>query len=148
MLRRATDADAEVLSSLVTAAYQHYVPRIGRQPGPMTVDYAQEVREGQVWVAVTHDVITGLIVLVREPDHLYVKNIAVLPAGQGLGIGSRLLALADERAREYGLTELRLGTNEAMTENIAYYRRRGYVETHRGPQDGYNRVFFSRKLAG
>lgn len=134
------------LASLVTAAYQHYVPRIGRQPGPMTEDYAREVRENEVWVAVSDGVITGLIVLVREPDYLYVKNIAVLPSGQGRGTGSRLLALADERARGYGLAELRLGTNEAMTENIAYYRRRGYVETHRGPQDGYNRVFFSKAL--
>jgi hypothetical protein len=32
-----------------------------------------------------------------------------------------------------------------MTENLAYYPRHGYAETHRAEQDGFSRVFF-RKL--
>jgi ribosomal protein S18 acetylase RimI-like enzyme len=147
-LRRAADADADTLAALVTSAYQHYVARIGRPPSPMTEDYAQVVRQHEVWVAVRGDVIVGLIELIREPDHLLIENLAVLPSEQGRGTGSRLLGLAEERAGEYGLTELRLYTNEAMTENIAYYPRRGYVETHRGGDGGYRRVFFSKKLAG
>ena len=144
--RRATDADAETLAALVTSAYQHYVARIGRPPGPMTEDYAQVVREHEVWVAARGGAVVGLIVLIRQPDHLLVENLAVLPSEQRLGTGSRMLALAEERAREYGLTELRLYTHETMTENIAYYPRRGYVETHRAGDGGYRRVFFSKKL--
>lgn len=144
--RRAADADAATLAALVTSAYQHYVARMGRPPGPMTEDYAQVVREHEVWVGVRDQVITGLVVLSRKPDHLLIENLAVLPSEQGLGTGSRMLALAEERAREYGVAELRLYTNEVMTENIAYYPRRGYVETHRGGDGGYRRVFFSKRL--
>jgi hypothetical protein len=45
-----------------------------------------------------------------------------------------------------GLPEIRLYTNEAMTENLGYYPRRGYRETHRATQNGYRRVFFSKVL--
>lgn len=33
-----------------------------------------------------------------------------------------------------------------MTENLDYYPRRGYRETHRGEQDGYQRVYFTKTL--
>ncbi|WP_229837150.1 hypothetical protein, partial [Dactylosporangium sucinum] len=39
---------------------------------------------------------------------------------------------------------MRLYTNEAMTEDLAYYSRRRYVETHRAEQDGLRRVFFRK----
>ena len=70
--------------------------------------------------------------------------MAVLPAAQGRGVGARLLALAEEHACGLGLGEVRLYTNEAMTENIAYYTRHGYAETRRYEQDGFRRVFFAR----
>lgn len=145
--RRAAGADAEVLSAVTTAAYQHYIPRIGRPPAPMAADFAEAVRHDEVWVAVRDGAIVGLIVLVPEPDHLLVENLAVLPSAQGRGIGSALLALAEDQAERHGLYELRLYTNEAMTENIAYYPRRGFTETHRAGQGGYRRVFFSKPLA-
>jgi hypothetical protein len=31
-----------------------------------------------------------------------------------------------------------------MTETLACYPRRGYIETHRAEHDGFSRVFFSR----
>jgi hypothetical protein len=54
---------------------------------------------------------------------------------------------AEDRARHHGLGEMRLYTNEAMTENLAYYGSRGYAETHRAEQDGYRRVFFRKPIA-
>jgi hypothetical protein len=52
----------------------------------------------------------------------------VLPAAQGQGIGARLLALAEDHARALDVPEIRLFTNAAMTENLAYYWRHGYTE--------------------
>jgi hypothetical protein len=43
--------------------------------------------------------------------------------------------------------EIRLYTNEAMTENLAYYIRHGYAETHRAGQDGFHRVFFRKPIS-
>jgi GNAT superfamily N-acetyltransferase len=73
--------------------------------------------------------------------------VAVLPSAQGRGTGARLLALAEEHARDLGLGEVRLYTNEAMTENIAYYARHGYAETHRQEHGGFRRVFFRKPVA-
>jgi ribosomal protein S18 acetylase RimI-like enzyme len=146
-VRPARAAEPAILRRIAAAAYQHYVPRIGRAPAPMTADYAAAVRRGQAWVAVEDGQVAGFVILVAEPGYLLLDNVAVLPAAQGRGIGGRLLALAEEHARSLRLHEIRLYTNEAMTENLAYYPRHGYTETHRMQQDGFQRVFF-RKLLG
>ena len=145
-VRPAEASDVGALAALARDAYEVYVPGIGRSPAPMNADYAEAVRTGLTWAAVRDDVIVGLLVLVVRPDHLLLENVAVLPSAQGSGVGARLLALAEEQARELGREEIRLYTNEAMTENLAYYPKHGYVETHRAEQDGFRRVFFSKRI--
>jgi ribosomal protein S18 acetylase RimI-like enzyme len=147
-VRPARESDAAVLTAVAAQAYRRYVPRIGREPAPMTADYAQAVRSGLTWVAEADGDVVGLLVLVAYPDHLLLENVAVLPSAQRRGVGGRLLALAEDQARARGLDEIRLYTNEAMTENLAYYGRHGYAETHRAEQDGFRRVFFAKRLAG
>jgi len=147
-VRRAAEADVVKLTAVAAEAYQPYVPRIGREPAPMTADYGQAVCTGLTWVAEEDGEIVGLLVLVVHPDHLLLENVAVRPAAQRRGVGARLLALAENEARARGLDEIRLYTNEAMTENLAYYPRHGYTETHRAEQDGFRRVFFTKRLAG
>ncbi|WP_346277397.1 GNAT family N-acetyltransferase [Pseudonocardia sp.] len=128
-------------------AYQHYTERIGKPAAPMTADYAATIKAGNCWVAATDDEVLGFAVLIDQPDHLLLDNIAVSPAAQGHGVGAALLHLAETEAQRRALTEIRLYTNEAMTENITYYPRHGYSETHRGEQDGYRRVYFTKHLA-
>jgi ribosomal protein S18 acetylase RimI-like enzyme len=146
-VRRAGEADVAALAAVAAEAYRGYVPRIGREPAPMTADYAQAVRSGLTWVAEADGEIVGLLVVVVRPDHLLLENVAVRPSAQRHGVGARLLALAEDQARAGGLDEIRLYTNEAMTENLAYYPRHGYTETHRAEQDGFRRVFFTKHLA-
>jgi predicted N-acetyltransferase YhbS len=145
-VRRATPGEAATLHALAREAYQRYVPRMGREPAPMSADYAAAVRDGQAWVAVDQGEVIGLAVLIARPDHLLLENLAVRPSWQGRGVGSRLLALAEDEGRRLGLTEIRLYTNVAMTENLAYYPRHGYAETHRAEQGGFRRVFFRKHL--
>jgi GNAT superfamily N-acetyltransferase len=145
-VRPADQGDVDTLRRIAAAAYQPYVARIGRAPAPMTADYAQAVRDGQAWVAIEDGQPVGFVILVDQPGHLLLENVAVLPAAQGHGVGGLLLGLAEQHARSLGLTDIRLYTNEAMTENLAYYPRRGYTETHRAEQDGFRRVFFRKPL--
>jgi len=145
-VRPATDGDAAAMRRIADAAYEPYVSRIGRPPAPMLADYPDVVRHGHTWVAEHAGQLVGFVVLEPAGDHLLVENVAVDPASQGLGIGGRLLALAEDEAHALGVAELRLYTNEMMTENLDYYPRRGYRETHRAEQDGYRRVFFSKRL--
>ena len=147
-MRRAGEADVAALTKVAAEAYRGYVPRIGQRPAPMTADYAQAVRSGLTWVAEADGEVIGLLVLVARPDHLLLENVAVRPSAQRRGVGARLLALAEDEARARGLAEMRLYTNEAMTENLGYYPGHGYTETHRAEQDGFRRVFFTKHLAG
>ena len=147
LIRRAGPGDVDALRAIAQAAYQKYVPRMGRVPAPMTADYAQAVSAGQAWAAVADGQVAGFAILVAEPGYLLLENVAVLPAAQGRGVGARLLALTEEHARDLGLGEIRLYTNEVMTENIAYYARHGYTETHRQEHHGFHRVFFRKPVA-
>ena len=147
-LRRATDDDADPIRDLVTAAYEGYIPLLGRTPIPMLADYHEAVRVHDVWVLDDRaDGIVGVIELIPHPDHLYIENVAIAPARQGQGLGRRLLELAETEARARGLTELGLLTNERYTTNIAMYERYGYVETHRTPHLGSDLVHFRKTLA-
>jgi ribosomal protein S18 acetylase RimI-like enzyme len=146
MIRRAGPGDVDALRTIAVAAYRKYVPRIGRNPAPMTADYAQAVRREQAWAAVEDGEIVGFVILIARPGYLLLDNVAVQPAAQGRGIGARLLALAEDHARDSGLREIRLYTNEAMTENLAYYARHGYAETHRAEHNGFHRVFFRKPI--
>jgi N-acetylglutamate synthase-like GNAT family acetyltransferase len=143
-LRRAGRADADAIAALVDAAYAKYVPRIGREPYPMTVDYAASVAEHQVWVAEVREQIIGTLVLVPSGDHLLIENVAVSPDHQGAGLGKRFLQLADREAARQEFAEVRLYTNVRFTENIAFYSRYGYAETGRGDLNGLNVVFMSK----
>jgi GNAT superfamily N-acetyltransferase len=145
-VREAVPQDAAAIRAIATAAYEPYVARIGRPPAPMTADYLAAIGRGEVWVAARDDAVVGLLVLVAEPGHLLLENVAVHPSAQGSGVGARLLALAEEQAARLGLAEIRLYTNIAMTENLAYYPRHGYVETHRGEEEGFQRVYFAKPV--
>lgn len=146
-LRPATPEDVSAIEAVVRAAYAHYVPRIGREPGPMLDDYAGLVRQGQVNVATRGGTVEGVLVLTFERDALLLGNMAVAPAAQGQGLGRRLMTFAEEVAREAGLPVVRLFTNEAMTENLAIYARLGFRETHRAEDKGFRRVYMSKALA-
>jgi ribosomal protein S18 acetylase RimI-like enzyme len=146
-IRPAGSADVAAIDRLVERAYAHYVDRIGRRPGPMDEDYGEKVAQGHVSVAVEEDQIVGLIVLAEEPDHLLVENVAVEPERQSQGIGRALLAFAEDVAAAADLTTLRLYTHAAMTENRAFYPRLGYVEVDRRTDNGFERVFFSKRLS-
>jgi GNAT superfamily N-acetyltransferase len=144
-IRPAVSGDAAACRSLVRAAYQHYVPRMGREPQPMSDDFEALIAGGGVWVADDDADVVAVLVLETAPDHLLVENLAVAPDRQGTDLGSGLLVFAEEQGRTRGLPEVRLYTNEAMTENLSYYVRRGFVETHRSGDSGYRRVFFTKQ---
>ncbi|MDT5299949.1 MAG: hypothetical protein QOG79_3191 [Mycobacterium sp.] len=147
LLRRATGDDVDAISGLVAEAFGKYVERIGKPPAPMLADYGALLGESRMWVVELRDAIVGVLVTQHQGDHLLLDTVAVAPAAQGGGQGRRLLERAERDATEQGLIEVRLVTNEAMTENLVFYPRHGYRETGRGAQDGYRRVFFSKRLA-
>ena len=135
-LRPAVAGEGDQVTALVKAAYAMYVERMGQQPAPMLADYGALIDRRVVWVAPAEDRLRGVMVMWPEGDHLFLENVAVHPDDQGQGIGRRLLAFADEQARALGLNAVELYTNEAMTENLAFYPRLGFAEYARRAEDG------------
>jgi ribosomal protein S18 acetylase RimI-like enzyme len=147
-IRAATAADARAIADIVDQAYRHYLPRIGKPPGPMLDDYAARVSQGIVWVLEQGGAIAAVVVLLPAPDYLLLDNIAVSPARQGLGLGRQLLAFAEAEALRRGYREIRLYTHQTMVENQRLYASIGYEETGRGSEAGYDRVFMRKRLCG
>jgi ribosomal protein S18 acetylase RimI-like enzyme len=147
VIRPARPEDRGAVEAVVRDAYSVYLERIGKPPGPMLDDYAALIAQGAVSVA--EDVngkIAALVVVIAQPDHLLLDNVAVRRDCQGQGHGRRMIAFAENEAKRLGYAALRLYTHEKMTENIALYTRLGFVETGRGEQSGYDRVFMTKRL--
>ena len=125
-LRAATPADAAAIRALTRAAYARWVPLIGREPKPMGADYDAAVRNHRIDLIEIDGALAALIEMIPGAAHLLIENLAVAPAMQGRGLGRRLLAHAEAVARDLGIAEIRLYTNQRFTENIALYQRCGY----------------------
>ena len=68
------------------------------------------------------------------------------PSARGLGVGRKLLAALERRAREHGRRTVRLETNRALTEAIAMYRSAGYVEVDAFNDEPYAHHWFEKRL--
>jgi ribosomal protein S18 acetylase RimI-like enzyme len=93
-------------------------------------------------------VIAGALVLDPHPDHLLIWSVATDPAHGGRGIGRRLLAAAEARARALGLGLIRLYTGERLTKNVEWYRRRGYDIDRVEALPDRRAVHMSKRLEG
>lgn len=111
----------------------------------MVADFDGLVRNGHVWV-LDNTSTTGFIVMFPEGDALQVDNVAVDPIQHGYGFGAELLEFAEDEAQRLGLNEITLYTNIHMTENLSFYPSLGYREIGRRNEDGFDRVYFSKKL--
>lgn len=85
-------------------------------------------------------------VRLHSPGVAELTRVWVRPAYRRLGLGSRLLAAAEEAAAELGAAALRLDTRSDLTEARRLYARHGYREIppyHDGP---YADHFFEKRL--
>ncbi|WP_110643270.1 GNAT family N-acetyltransferase [Salinicola sp. CPA57] len=162
ILREARLSDLPAIEALVKAAYGHYVDRIGKIPGPIRdIDdhrYAHHIEAGHVSLlfedvtskksvdADNGDEPVGLLVLIPQPDTLLLDNVAVAPTAQGRGFGKVLMQVAEARARQLEFDSITLYTQELMHDNLAIYRRYGYVETRRVRERGLDRVYLRKPL--
>ncbi len=151
---KAGPADVAALKIIAKEAYQLYVPRIGHKPAPMVADFERHVRRQEVFILT--DTLTdtladrkdpgGYIVTFARAVDQFIENVAVLPDRQGHGYGYILMQFAEALARENNLNKLVLYTNVKMTENLDFYNHLRYVETERITEDGFERIYFEKRL--
>ena len=147
-LRRANQADVEAIRDLTRAAYAKWVPVIGREPKPMGADYKSAVQKHRVDLLYIDDVLAGLIETVDEKNQLLIENVAISPHFQRRGLGSKLIAHAEEVAASLGYDRVWLYTNKRFTENITLYLKLGYrVDREEDVGGGTIKVDMSKTLA-
>jgi GNAT superfamily N-acetyltransferase len=147
MVRQAIKADEAAIRACAESAYARYVAAIGRKPAPMVADFAAQIAAGQVYVATDADnALQGFIVFFPQDDHMFLENVAVQASASGRGVGKSLIQFCEDEARQLGFSTVHLYTNEKMTDNLSIYPRLGYVEVDRRTEDGFDRVFFEKRL--
>ncbi|HEX6445924.1 MAG TPA: GNAT family N-acetyltransferase, partial [Streptosporangiales bacterium] len=75
------------------------------------------------------------------------RRLVVAPDRQGQGLGSALLAAAENRL-PHSVTNVRLFTGEHSAANLRLYARKGYAQTHRTPAGAYELVHLAKSLTG
>lgn len=134
-IRGAGPEDVEAVRALVESAYRGEASRAGWTTEADLLDGQRtdldEVREvlPDLLLAVDGDSLLGCCVLSPRGHVGYFGMFAVRPTLQGGGIGSALLTAAEERARALGLPGVEMTVLSTRAELIAYYARRGYVDT-------------------
>ncbi|MBV9066198.1 MAG: GNAT family N-acetyltransferase, partial [Methylobacteriaceae bacterium] len=96
-------------------------------PIPLQADYAEILRDYEVWLHESESKLEGVLILAPRPDDLLIWSVATAPAARGRGLGNRLLVAAETRARELGKRLIRLYTGELLVNNVGWYQRRGYA---------------------
>jgi len=98
-MRQAGPADVPAIRALTHEAYAKWVPIIGREPVPMTIDYAEVVQKHRIDLVHMDGALVALLETVPKPDHLLIESVAVRPSFQGRGLGRQLMGAgrADRR---------------------------------------------------
>jgi ribosomal protein S18 acetylase RimI-like enzyme len=133
--RAAARDDVDAVVDLVESAYRGETSRAGWTSEADLLDGqrtdAEEVLASlpDLVLAVQDDELVGCCALVPKGDHAYFGMFAVRPGLQGGGIGAQLIAEAERRAAAQGLSYVEMTVLDVRTELIAFYLRRGYVDT-------------------
>ncbi len=140
-ISKATVADAAQLVDLLNSAYRgdsskkgwtteaHLIAGDVRTTEQTVIDVINQ--PGSVVFKCTdeQDYIIGTVNLQKHSHKLYLGMFSVSPASQGGGIGKKLLAAAEDHAREVDCSMIYMTVISVRTELIDWYKRHGYVDT-------------------
>lgn len=126
--RIAEVSDAENITRLINAAFAVEKFFIDGE----RIDLGQvldHLGKGEFLVAEDDGSLTGCAYLEMRGDRSYLGLLSIDPGRQGSGLGSRLMAVAEDRAREKGSRFMDLRIVNLRLELPAFYQGLGYVET-------------------
>ena len=148
--RLATADDYDAIIACVDAAFTPWIPIIGMKPMALTADYHEFIARKVVYIVdgTRAGELSGLLIIYPVDDALYIDTIGVNPAYQKHGLGRKLMGFAEQKTREAGLDKITLVTNAKQISNQDYYRKSGFVETHRETlEPGRVGVWMAKTLA-
>jgi ribosomal protein S18 acetylase RimI-like enzyme len=145
-IRPAMPVDAKAIRACAEEAYAGYMTAIGRKPAPMVADFEALISQGHVHLAGHTGKLQGFIVFFQMDGAMLLENVAVAASARGQGVGRALVQFCEKRAEAEGLSAIRLYTNVKMTSNLTLYPHLGYREVGRREEDGFQRVYFEKRL--
>ncbi|HZT43398.1 MAG TPA: GNAT family N-acetyltransferase [Chthonomonadaceae bacterium] len=148
----ATIEEAAIVHRIMRAAFAEYAGRFDPPSGAFreTVeDVVKAMQEGGAILAWEGSEAAGTARFRIEPDHMYVGRVGVLPSFRGRGIGAAIMAYLETIARAIARPDIRLGTRQALSGNIAFYQHHGYeiTEIRQHPRGTDQIVLFHKKLS-
>ena len=135
------NADDPALHAVLALIHKSFKAMEGRIDPPSSVhalDLAalqSEAETHEVWSL--GDPPLACAIFRASDDALTIGKLAVAEAQRGQGLARQLIALAETRARDLGLSQLRLQTRIELVENHAVFQAMGFVEVARTAHNGY-----------
>ena len=131
-IRLSTGDDVEAITAVLREAFARYrddyTPEAMEYVTPRAGEVRDRLTEGPVWVAEIGGSIVGTVSVVREPEWLYIRSMAVLPTAQGHGLGGRLLDAVERYAVENDVATLFLYTTHFSTDAVRLYEKHGFIK--------------------
>ena len=126
-MRNAEPADAESIARIVNAAFRP--ERFFVDADRTSPDKVRALLEkGKFLLAEDASVLVACVYVELRGERGYFGLLAVDPARQRTGMGSRMVDAAEDYCRAAGCRFMDLTTVNLRKELPGYYRRRGYVE--------------------
>lgn len=146
LIRLGQQADVDTITRFTRQAYSKWIPTLGREPTPMSVDYKQAIKKHRFDLLYQADELVGLLETSNQQDYLFIENLCIAPEKQRLGLGQYLLSHAEGIAQEDGHQTIRLDTNDRFTGNVSLYKRMGYMVDWEKPNDAGMHVHMVKTL--
>jgi GNAT superfamily N-acetyltransferase len=131
-IRTALPTDAEGLAALISLAYRvEDFFKIGDRTDPD--DVRKRMHQGSFLVLEDNSSLVGAVYVQVHGDTGYFGMLSIDPTRQGQGLGSQLIAAAEDHCRRAGCGTMELEVVNLRTELPPFYRRFGYAEAGTRP---------------
>lgn len=132
VIRPATTADAEALSSIETQADALLIDSLGAPDWPPAANGTERLA-GSGFVLVIEESVgsspVGFVHVLDADGHAHLEQLSVLPAAGRRGFGRRLVSAALDEARARGYRRMTLRTYAEIPWNAPFYSSCGFLES-------------------
>lgn len=144
-IREATDDDVPTIVAILREAFAEQAD-LAPPSGALSETEESVLRlmeKARVALAALDGRIVGCQFFEPKSNYLYLFRLAVLPAYRKHGIGSALIAYAEEQARAMGFLRTQFSVRLALPRQRAYYERLGYRFREYGTHSGFTEPTFA-----
>lgn len=132
-VRIAAIEDVEVITGVINAAFRKAESFFIERDRIDAESVRALMAKGQFLLDEDNGTLIGCVYVERRGERTYLGLLAVDPERQGSGTGSKLMAAAEQHCAKAGSRFMDLRIVNLRTENHAFYKRRGYLETGTEP---------------